>query len=46
MAIIDPDIRKAKTLPSRFYTETKTVTSRWFESDIPDDAAPNATINL
>lgn len=30
----------------RFYTETKTVTCRWFESDIPDDAAPNATINL
>ncbi len=30
----------------RFYTETKTVTARWFESDIPDDAAPNATINL
>ncbi|MCF6299843.1 MAG: CoA-acylating methylmalonate-semialdehyde dehydrogenase [Proteobacteria bacterium] len=30
----------------RFYTETKTITSRWFESDIPDDVAPNATINL
>lgn len=30
----------------RFYTETKTITSRWFEADIPDDAAPNATINL
>jgi malonate-semialdehyde dehydrogenase (acetylating)/methylmalonate-semialdehyde dehydrogenase len=30
----------------RFYTETKTVTARWFEDDIPHDAAPNATINL
>ena len=30
----------------RFYTETKTVTARWFESDIPDDTGPNATINL
>ncbi|WP_154223728.1 CoA-acylating methylmalonate-semialdehyde dehydrogenase [Marinicella rhabdoformis] len=30
----------------RFYTETKTITARWFEDDIPDDAAPNATINL
>ena len=30
----------------RFYTETKTVTSRWFESDIPDGNSPNLTINL
>lgn len=28
----------------RFYTETKTVTARWFEEDIPD--GPNMTINL
>lgn len=28
----------------RFYTETKTVTSRWFEDDIP--GGPNMTINL
>lgn len=28
----------------RFYTETKTVTSRWFEDDIP--SGPNLTINL
>ncbi len=28
----------------RFYTETKTVTARWFESDIP--TGPNMTINL
>ena len=27
MTIIDPDIRKAETLPSRFYTETKTFDS-------------------
>src|SRR5690606_38278205 len=30
----------------RFYTETKTITARWFEDDIPHDSAPNATINL
>lgn len=28
----------------RFYTETKTVTARWFDSDIP--SGPNMTINL
>lgn len=28
----------------RFYSETKTVTARWFEDDIP--AGPNMTINL
>ncbi|PQJ46383.1 methylmalonate-semialdehyde dehydrogenase (acylating) [Vibrio campbellii] len=28
----------------RFYTETKTVTARWFDDDIP--AGPNLTINL
>ena len=28
----------------RFYTETKTVTARWFDSDIP--AGPNMTIHL
>lgn len=28
----------------RFYTETKTVTARWFEDDIP--SGPNMTINL
>ncbi|WP_115719083.1 CoA-acylating methylmalonate-semialdehyde dehydrogenase [Gallaecimonas mangrovi] len=28
----------------RFYTETKTVTARWFEGDIP--AGPNMTIHL
>ncbi len=30
----------------RFYTETKTVTSRWFDSDIPVAAGPNMSINL
>ena len=30
----------------RFYTETKTVTSRWFESDSRQIARPNMTINL
>ncbi|MCS4504139.1 CoA-acylating methylmalonate-semialdehyde dehydrogenase [Arhodomonas aquaeolei] len=30
----------------RFYTETKTVIERWFESDIPDGHGPNMTINL
>ena len=32
----------------RFYTDTKTVTSRWFDDDIPDGAhgGPNMTINL
>jgi len=32
----------------RFYTETKTVTSRWFDDDIPDGAhgGPNMTIHL
>ena len=32
----------------RFYTETKTVTSRWFDDDIPDatHGGPNMTINL
>ena len=29
---------------ARFYTETKTITSRWFEDDIP--TGPNMTINL
>ncbi len=28
----------------RFYTETKTITARWFDSDIP--LGPNMTINL
>jgi malonate-semialdehyde dehydrogenase (acetylating)/methylmalonate-semialdehyde dehydrogenase len=28
----------------RFYTETKTITARWFDSDIP--SGPNMTINL
>jgi malonate-semialdehyde dehydrogenase (acetylating)/methylmalonate-semialdehyde dehydrogenase len=28
----------------KFYTETKTVTARWFDSDIP--SGPNMTINL
>ncbi|GAB5378786.1 MAG: CoA-acylating methylmalonate-semialdehyde dehydrogenase [Aliiglaciecola sp.] len=28
----------------RFYTETKTITARWFEDDIP--SGPNMTINL
>ena len=28
----------------RFYTETKTITARWFDSDIPSD--PNMTIHL
>ncbi|WP_026374724.1 CoA-acylating methylmalonate-semialdehyde dehydrogenase [Aestuariibacter salexigens] len=28
----------------RFYTETKTITARWFEDDIP--TGPNMTINL
>ena len=30
----------------RFYTETKTVTSRWFDSDIPAAEGPNMSINL
>jgi len=30
----------------RFYTETKTITSRWFESDIAVAAGPNMSINL
>ncbi|MGM0524822.1 MAG: CoA-acylating methylmalonate-semialdehyde dehydrogenase [Pseudomonadota bacterium] len=30
----------------RFYTETKTVTARWFESDLEDPAGPNMSINL
>lgn len=32
----------------RFYTETKTVTARWFESEIPDSAhkGPNMSIQL
>ena len=31
----------------RFYTETKTVISRWFDSDIPDGhGGPNMTISL
>ncbi|MGI2190248.1 CoA-acylating methylmalonate-semialdehyde dehydrogenase [Shewanella baltica] len=30
----------------RFYTETKTITSRWFESDIAVVSTPNMSINL
>lgn len=30
----------------RFYTETKTVVERWFESDIPDGHGPNMSITL
>ncbi|MGS0674459.1 CoA-acylating methylmalonate-semialdehyde dehydrogenase [Shewanella sp. 125m-1] len=30
----------------RFYTETKTITARWFESDIAVASAPNMTIEL
>ena len=30
----------------RFYTETRTVVERWFESEIPDGHGPNMTINL
>lgn len=30
----------------RFYTETKTITARWFDSDIPAGHGPNMTINL
>lgn len=30
----------------RFYTETKTVTSRWFEDDIATGTGPNMTISL
>ncbi|WP_127346433.1 CoA-acylating methylmalonate-semialdehyde dehydrogenase [Pseudidiomarina mangrovi] len=30
----------------RFYSETKTVTARWFESDIADASGPNMTIHL
>lgn len=30
----------------RFYSETKTITARWFESDIADVSGPNMTINL
>jgi malonate-semialdehyde dehydrogenase (acetylating)/methylmalonate-semialdehyde dehydrogenase len=29
----------------RFYTETKTVTARWFDSDIPA-GSPNMSIHL
>ncbi|MCC2637152.1 MAG: methylmalonate-semialdehyde dehydrogenase, partial [Moraxellaceae bacterium] len=29
----------------RFYTETKTITARWFEDDIPHHA-PNMTISM
>ncbi|MCA1767096.1 MAG: CoA-acylating methylmalonate-semialdehyde dehydrogenase [Idiomarina sp.] len=30
----------------RFYSETKTVTARWFDSDLEDPAGPNMSINL
>ena len=30
----------------RFYSETKTVTARWFESDLEDASGPNMSINL
>ncbi|PIE41131.1 MAG: methylmalonate-semialdehyde dehydrogenase (CoA acylating) [Gammaproteobacteria bacterium] len=30
----------------RFYTETKTITARWFDDDIPAAHDPNMTINL
>ncbi|MDN7123530.1 CoA-acylating methylmalonate-semialdehyde dehydrogenase [Pseudidiomarina sp. 1APP75-32.1] len=30
----------------RFYSETKTITARWFESDIADVNGPNMTIDL
>ncbi|MBX2859280.1 MAG: CoA-acylating methylmalonate-semialdehyde dehydrogenase [Cellvibrionaceae bacterium] len=30
----------------RFYTETKTITARWFDDDIPASHGPNMTINL
>ncbi|MCL1127256.1 CoA-acylating methylmalonate-semialdehyde dehydrogenase [Shewanella surugensis] len=30
----------------RFYTETKTITARWFESDIEIASSPNMTIGL
>ncbi|MCG8672276.1 MAG: CoA-acylating methylmalonate-semialdehyde dehydrogenase [Pseudomonadales bacterium] len=30
----------------RFYTETKTITARWFDDDIPAGHGPNMTINL
>ena len=30
----------------RFYTETKTITARWFESDIETASSPNMTIGL
>lgn len=30
----------------RFYSETKTITARWFESDIADVSGPNMTIHL
>ncbi|KFZ31683.1 methylmalonate-semialdehyde dehydrogenase [Pseudidiomarina salinarum] len=30
----------------RFYSETKTITARWFESDIADASGPNMTIHL
>ena len=30
----------------RFYTETKTVTARWFESDLAKPTGPNMTITL
>ncbi|MDV6315405.1 CoA-acylating methylmalonate-semialdehyde dehydrogenase [Idiomarina sp. HP20-50] len=30
----------------RFYSETKTVTARWFESDLEEVSGPNMSINL
>ncbi|SDB07316.1 methylmalonate-semialdehyde dehydrogenase [acylating] [Pseudidiomarina indica] len=30
----------------RFYSETKTITARWYESDIADVSGPNMTIHL
>lgn len=30
----------------RFYSETKTITARWYESDIADVTGPNMTIHL
>jgi malonate-semialdehyde dehydrogenase (acetylating)/methylmalonate-semialdehyde dehydrogenase len=30
----------------RFYTETKTITARWFDDSIPGAGGPNMSINL
>ena len=38
--------REQGTAAREFYTETKTVTSRWFDGDVPVAGGPNLTISL